>query len=363
MEYTQLNRVYLSSNVLVQARKRISMVFDNFDKIVVSISSGKDSTALFWLAVQEADKRKRRIKAFFLDQEAEYKSSIDLIEKMMSCSSVEPTWFQVPINLTNTTSYSQEMFCCWEKGKEWIREKNNLAIQDVVNKYPDRFYGFFKWFERENPDTAFMIGLRAEESLNRQKAVMLNPGWSDIRWSTKTDSKNTYRFYPIYDWGMGDVWKFINDFKLPYNLIYDKMYQAKKNYYKTMRVSNLIHEKSFKCLSDLQMYEPETFDRLIKRIPGAHVASIYSREKTVFDNAVLPEKFQTWKDFRDHLFNTIPLKNRERFKKLFSNQLEEENMYKKQVRQLQLNDYENNLAVKAKKEDKEGLYTKWWNIL
>ena len=362
MEKAQLNRVYLSSNVLEQAQKRVSLIFDKFSRIIVSISGGKDSTALFWLAVQEASKRNRKIKVFFLDQEAEYQSSIDLIERMMQHPAVNPIWFQVPINLTNATSYSQDMFRCWGEGRTWIREKNPIAIQRIEEKYPERFYELFSWLEKRNEDTAFLVGLRAEESLNRQKA-MLYSGWSNIRWSTKTQGKNTFRFYTIYDWGMGDIWKFINDFNLPYNSVYDKMYRAGKNYYKTMRVSNLIHEKSFKCLSDLQVYEPETFDKLVSLVPGIHTASIYSGEKTVFNNIVLPENFKMWKDFRDHLLNTIPLKNRDRFKDMFSQQPHDEAMYKKQVRQLQLNDYENNLDIKAKKSNKAELHEKWWDAL
>jgi predicted phosphoadenosine phosphosulfate sulfurtransferase len=52
-------------NVLCAARDRVSFLFDNFKNINVSISSGKDSTVLFFLAHQEAIKRDRKIIAFF----------------------------------------------------------------------------------------------------------------------------------------------------------------------------------------------------------------------------------------------------------------------------------------------------------
>ena len=363
---TQTNRFYTDKDVLTSARERMSLVFDNFENIIVSVSSGKDSTALFWIAVQEAEKRGRLIKVFFLDQEAEYQSSIDLINKMMVHPCVIPLWYQVPLCLTNATSYKQDMFYAWGGGEKWIREKNPLAIHKIDSKYPKRFYKFFNWMEKNNENTAFLVGLRSEESLNRLRAVILFPGWNNITWSTKTLGVGTFRFYPIYDWGMGDVWKFINDNGVPYNAIYDKMFRANKNYYKTMRVSNLIHEKSFKVIADLQVYEPDTFNKLVERISGIHVASIYAREKSVFDTNKLPSCFDTWLSFRDYLLQTSPLKNKERFVNRFENQTKDEDMYRKQVRQILLNDHENNLGVhvsKVKNDKKADLLKKWWDIL
>lgn len=362
MEKDTLIKKYLKENVLVKALERVSTVFDGFEYIVVSISSGKDSTALYHLVLNEAIKRNRKIRVFFLDQEAEFKSSVDLIEKMMGHPNVIPLWYQVPFKMTNATSYIEEFLNSWGEGEEWMRDKHPLAIHSINEEYPKRFYTFVKWFEKSFKKAAFFVGLRAEESLDRQRAV-LYPGWKDIRWSKKAEGKDSYKFYPLYDWGMGDVWKFIKENKYDYNLIYDKMFRANKNYYKTMRVSNLIHEKSFKGLADLQIYEPDTFNKLIKRVAGVHVASIYAHEDSIFNSNKLPSNFKTWLEFRDYLIKTCPLKNREKFLARFSNQPENEEMFRRQVRQVMLNDFENNLAVRTTtKKDKINLQ-KWWDIL
>lgn len=358
------NRKYLDNNVLEKARERISFVFDNFKEIVVSISSGKDSTALYWLAVEQAEKRNKKIKVFFLDQEAEYSSSIDLVQKMMSNDCVTPYWFQIPLRLTNATSYEDSVFTAWEDGGAWIRDKDTLSIHSIDEKYPDRFYSFFNWFEKKHKDTAFLVGIRTEESLNRLRAVIQFPGYKDILWSTKTKGHNTYRFYPIYDWSVGDIWKYIKDYNLPYNSVYDKMFRANKAFHKTMRVSNLIHEKSFKALSDLQTYEPDTFNKLSKRIKGIHVASIYAKEDTVFEAKKLPDDFKSWRSYRDYLMKSSPLKNVDSFKKRFSNQPDDEESCRRHVKQILINDYENNLKVNRKdnKESKKNkLYEEWWD--
>jgi predicted phosphoadenosine phosphosulfate sulfurtransferase len=264
--------------------------------------------------------------------------------------------------MTNATSYKDNMLNSWGEGETWIREKHPTAIHKIEGDYPKRFYGFVEWFEKRFEDTAFFVGLRAEESLDRQRAV-INPGWQNVRWSKKAKGKNSYKFYPLYDWGMGDVWKFIHDNNLFYNSIYDKMFRANKNYYKTMRVSNLIHEKSFKGLADLQIYEPDTFNRLVKRMAGIHVASIYANEDSIFNSNKLPAGYKTWMEFRDYLLKTCPLKHREKFISRFNKQPQNEEMFRRQVRQIMLNDYENNLAIRTVvKKDKIDIQ-KWWDIL
>jgi predicted phosphoadenosine phosphosulfate sulfurtransferase len=361
-----MDRVYLKDNVLEKAKERVSLVFDNFKDIIVSVSGGKDSTTLYWLALEEAIKRNRKINLFFLDQEAEYQGSIDLLSTMMRHPSVVPMWYQIPLKLTNATSYKDCVFYAWEKDAVWVREKDPISIHDISEDYSDRFYTFFNWLERNKEDTAFLVGLRAEESLNRLRAVIRHPGWMDVLWSTKTRGRNTYRFYPIYDWGLGDVWKYINDNKLPYNRVYDKIYWTNGLRHKTMRISNLIHEKSFKCLSDLQVYEPETFNKLIKRLRGVHVASIYSNEGLVFNADKLPSNFKSWKEFRDYLLEVTPLKGKDKFIRRFESQGADEEMCRRHVRQLFLNDYENNLNVSNSESGrviKDRLVKEWWDRL
>jgi predicted phosphoadenosine phosphosulfate sulfurtransferase len=313
--------------------------------------------------LREARKRGRQLGVFFLDQEAEYSSTVDLMVEMMSQTNVEPMWYQVPLYLTNVTSYSQDMFYAWDPDGGWIREKHPLAIKHIDADYPERFYPFFQWKEKGSADTAFLVGLRAEESLNRLRAVVQNPGWEGVRWSTKTAGKNSYRFYPIYDWTMGDVWRYIHEEGLPYNVVYDRMFRGNRALYKTMRVSNLVHEKSFKCLADLQEFEPETFDKLAERIPGIRVAALYGHENSVFDSKKLPGAFSTWRQFRDYLLDTTPVTRRGVFEERFKKQGNDEEMCRRQVRQIMLNDHENSLKVEPlKKKNRENLM-KWWDVL
>ena len=357
-------KVYSSTtNVLQAARERMSMLFDNFEHINVSVSSGKDSTVCFWLALQEARKRDRKIQCFFLDQEAEYENSIKIIEQMMTEKNVIPYWFQVPVYLTNATSSSDFFLYAWGENEKWMREKSPIAITHIDEEYPKRFYEFFPWFEDNRPDTAYIVGLRAEEGIMRFRAVTKYPGWNGLRWSTS--SKNSHRFYPIYDWGYGDVWRFIYEYDLPYNKIYDLMFMDNYSYYTKMRVSNLVHEKSYKCLVDLPKYEPETYNSLCKRISGIATAARYASEKLVFSNKKLPEHYKCWKEFRDFLLENIKdAGQREKYITRFARQATNERIYQAQVGQLLINDYENSRAFNTNQEAKvKEKKEKWQAIL
>ena len=117
-----LKQVYIDKNVVESAKARIAYIFDEFDNIVVSISGGKDSTVLAYMALQEAHRRKRRIGLFFLDEEVVYDSTIEQIEYLMNLhpENTIPLWLQIEFHLTNATSLTEAQLICWERGKHKI---------------------------------------------------------------------------------------------------------------------------------------------------------------------------------------------------------------------------------------------------
>ncbi|WP_330633688.1 phosphoadenosine phosphosulfate reductase domain-containing protein [Halocatena halophila] len=344
------NRVeYKDQNVLEAARDRVSLIFDEFENVVVSISGGKDSTVLFHLCYEEAVRRDRELGAFFLDQEAEYQATIDQIQHLMSMDGVEPYWYQVPYDMTNATSFDEYHLRAWGEGEDWMRKKDDLAIHSVDDDYPERFYPFMEWFEQQMPpNTAMMVGLRSKESMNRFRSVTKNSGYQDIPWTTETTGEETYRVYPIFDWRFGDVWKFISDKNLQYNKIYDYMYADDGINKRKMRVSNLIHEKSFQAIRNLRKYEPETFNKLTERLGGVHFASIYVNRENALSADKLPEAFDSWKEYRDYLLETTPTDKIDRFKERFEDQPNRKPVHKAQCKQMLINDWENNVSVTRK---------------
>lgn len=367
---------YLDKDVLTAARERISYIFDNFEKIIVSVSGGKDSTVLCHLALLEAVKRKRKIGIFFLDEEVMYQATINQVEYLMSLypDNTIRYWYQIPFNLTNSTSYKDGQVQCWNpKDKpKWMRKRSakNILVQNWTHEtvIADKnkgfgFYDVFYNFEKSCENTAHLVGLRADESLNRWRTMVKNPGYKNIYWSTRRAGNENYSFYPIYDWAFSDIWKYIGETGIRYHAYYDFAFK-KGTPLHAMRVSSLTHEKSFKSIQDLPEFEFETYEKLLKRIKGISFAQETAKDKKMFKVQKLPKNIKTWKEYRDILLLAYPAAEKKKiFERRFSKHLQNEYVYRQQCRQLVLNDYENNLPVDNKEDPRIERINYWKKIL
>ena len=374
-----LTQVYGGRNVLDAARERIAFIFDHFDGIHVSISGGKDSTVLAHLALIEAQRRGRRIGIFFLDEEVVYQATIDqvtYIMEEMAPDHVIPLWLQMEFHLTNATSLTETQFVPWEPGKHtvWMRPKKSYAIkfpnwdrstETVADKNKGfGFYDVFANFERCYTDTASLVGLRGTESPNRWRTVSKNPasiGGEQVYWATAKGAN--FSMYPLYDWNFHDVWKYIFDQGLRYHRIYD--YQFRKGYpLNEMRISSLIHEKSFKALVDLPEFEPDTYNRLLKRAKGIALAQETGKKAKLFRARKLPKNYASWRAYRDFLLATHPDPDKAAIlARRFERHLDNEYVARQQVRQLILNDYENNLPVDNRSDPSEDWISYYREVL
>lgn len=372
-------QVYGKKTVLEAAQERIAFIFDNFESVNISISGGKDSEVTAHLALVEAKKRGRKVNLFFLDEEAMYQSTIDMIEYLIALFPNNSTvqWLQIEFHLTNATSFSESgQLICWEAGKhkDWMRSKKGFAIQKRMWALEDQtvrdknkgfgFYDAIENYERCFKDTAFLVGLRAAESPNRWRTMVKNPvkvGEKNVYWATKKGENLT--MYPIYDWNTHDIWKYLYDNQLKYSKVYE--HQFKKGYhFNEMRVSSLIHEKSFKSICELPEFEPKTYEKLVKRLKGIELAQETGKDAKLFRARTLPKNFKSWQVYRDFLLQTYPDESKKPiFVKRYAKHLNNEYVARQQCRQLILNDYENNLPVDNKLDPREALINYYKSVL
>ncbi len=127
------NKIYIDNDVLSEAQRRVSWVFDTFENICLSFSGGKDSTVLYHLIADIARKRKRRFSVLFIDWEAQYTRTIQHVKNMKTLYSdvtEEFFWVSLPLTTVNGVSQFQPEWICWEKGISWVRPIPEEAIKD-----------------------------------------------------------------------------------------------------------------------------------------------------------------------------------------------------------------------------------------
>ena len=370
-------QVFKHESVLDAAKRRISDAFDDFPNICVSISGGKDSTVLAHLVLSEGHRRGRKVLVFFLDEEVDYEATIEQIKYIMFEMFPDvaiPCWYQIPFRLTNATSLTEGQLTAWEPGKHkiWMRSRDARSIQHmpwdpatVTVRNKNKGFGFYDVidnFENHREDTCFFVGLRAIESPNRWSAVSKNPGHKNWCWTTKKKN-GCVSAYPLYDWYFGDIWHYIFENDLKYNRIYDYMWKKGMSI-QEIRVSSLIHEKSFKSLTELPEFEPKTFDKLCERIKGIQTANIYGKESVMMKCRKLPKNYKSWREYREFLLETYPDGDKkEIFVRRFSKHLDNDYVARQQCRQLILNDYENDLPIRNLPDPREETIKKWKAIL
>jgi predicted phosphoadenosine phosphosulfate sulfurtransferase len=317
------------------------------------MSGGKDSTVLLHLARVVAKERGiSKIKVVWLDQEVEWQGTYDHMRQVLYSPDIEPYWFQFPFRLTNSLSHTSGFLTCWDPEAQdlWIRPQDPISIKVNPCAPYDRYAQISKNMHQHcgvagKKHVGVLVGIRMVESPMRRLQFTAGGGtYKHIKWCEKRMFGPTRTFWPIYDFTDQDVWVCLAKNNLPYNRVYDYYFRygiARHD----MRVSFLIHETSIRWIAILQEVEPETYDRFVRRVPGA---STYNHIHEDLVPTKLPSVFRDWHEYRDYLLdNLVAPHNRPIFLKLWQGQNTDE-WYREHVRGLVINDVDGTKS-KAKK--------------
>lgn len=203
-------------NVLEAARQRISWTFDNFERVYLSFSAGKDSTIMLHLVADEARKRGVRFGLMIVDLEGQYKLTIEHMKKCvdMYADCIELFWVCLPIHLRNAVSVYEPFWMCWDpNAKEaWVRDLPERSISDETYfpffrrgmEFEEFVPEFGEWYS-QGKSCACFVGIRTDESLNRFRTIVQSKKETrDGKRYTSRVTENCFNVYPIYDWKSSD---------------------------------------------------------------------------------------------------------------------------------------------------------------
>jgi len=313
---------YIGVDVLTAARKRISFTFDNFEKMFISFSGGKDSTVLFHLVMDEAIKRNKIIGVMLIDFEAQYKYTSDHAMEMFKKyeKNIEVYWICLPMALRNAVSNFAPSWTCWDakRKNDWVREMpNHPNIISDIDYFPffiprmefEEFIILFaEWYSNGDKCAAF-IGIRADESLNRFRTIAIHDKetFQNKRWTTKIIDES-YNVYPIYDWKTSDIWTYHAKFSDKcHNKIYDLMHRAGVMP-SQQRLCQPYGDDQRRGLWLYHILEPQTWFKVVNRVNGANSGALYIEETGNITgyNKITKPNGHTWKSFCNLLLSTMP---------------------------------------------------------
>lgn len=326
-------KIELQTTCFEESKKRIKWTFNNFERIALSFSGGKDSTVMFHLAADEARKRGRKFAVMIVDLEAQYTHTVDHVLNMVNIyrDVIDLHWVCLPISLSNAVSNFEPRWKCWDRDRRefWVRQEPKInGVISNVNDYPffkdgmefEEFVVLWAEWYAGNINTAVLVGIRADESLNRFRTICTfdKVTYKGKRWTTGVTEK-VFNVYPIYDWKTRDIWVYHAKFKdKPHNKIYDLMNKAGVPLSQQRLCQPYGHDQR-KGLWLYHILEPQTWYKLLCRVNGVNSGALYIQESGNITgvNKIYKPEGHTWESFTKLVFATMPKVTREHYAKRF----------------------------------------------
>lgn len=332
------SKIYTKQSVYEATQTRLQKIFDNFNHVLIAVSGGKDSGVLFNLAYDYAKQTNQvsKLAIYFLDYEAQYKMTIEYVHDLFEKHpDIERYWLCLPNMVPSATSMTTGYWLPWDKAKQdmWVRQMPSDAYVYSQDNMPYAYLpgtddykaqeDFTKWYSTSHGKTAVLIGIRADESMDRYRTIKSKNkvnGYLDTNYMITKDS-NTVNAYPIYDWKTTDIWIANGKFGYDYNELYDVYYRAGIKL-DDMRVASPFLEQGLSTLKYYQVIEPDTWAKMLGRVNGVNFSGIYGGTTLMgWKNIKLP-KGHTWKSYVKFLLSTLPEDTRKDYEKIFATSIE-----------------------------------------
>ena len=178
-------------------------------------------------------------------------------------------------------------------------------------------FGRFYKEEHGNGRTVCLLGMRADESLQRYSSFINKKyGYQNECWISR-QFKDVLFASPLYDWSNSDVWCANYRINYDYNNLYDLYYKAGLKI-DQMRVASPFNDYSKDALNLYRVIDPEIWTKLVGRVRGANFGAIYGKTKAMGYRSITLPKGHTWKSYTQFLLDTLPVRLRNNYVKKFN---------------------------------------------
>jgi predicted phosphoadenosine phosphosulfate sulfurtransferase len=299
---------YQDADVYTKALERTRYIFESFDKVVVSFSGGKDSTAVLNIAVEVArEKNKLPLEVVFFDEEAIHPTTIEYVHRVSERDDIDLKWYCLETKHRNASSNEEPFWYTWDKDKKdiWVRDLPKNAITEHPKFVKGMsFQDFAQYlYPKSYGKVAMLVGIRTEESLRRYQVIAKKKNDAFLNSSAEGQS-NQYRAFPIYDWSSNDVWLAVHKFGWDYNKTYDIFNQTKLHgQYLKQRVCPPYGEEPLRGLYLYAECFPDMWHKMLYRVKGVATAWRYANTE-LYSSAKSKPNNITYKEYLSNIIET-----------------------------------------------------------
>lgn len=325
-----MNKKYGNTSVFDETQKRLGFIFREFDNVYVSFSGGKDSGVLLNLALRYIQEHNlpHRLGVFHIDYEAQYTATTDYVDATYAelGENVENLRCCVPLKCPTCTSMYETFWRPWEPNKKelWVRElppkhlggENFDFITPEMSDYAFQ-ERFSLWYheKRKAAKTCVLVGIRADESLDRYRTIASERNINKYKgtpWTTRLYN-NVYNAYPLYDWGVEDIWIANAQFGWKYNRLYDLFFYAGVLLHE-MRVASPFHSAAKGSLNLYRAIDPDMWGRMVSRVNGVNFTALYGNTTAMGWKQIDKPSHFTWQEYACFLLDTLPPETADNFR-------------------------------------------------
>lgn len=374
-----MSKVYREENVYEAFLERMNFIFDEFEHVYISLSGGKDSSVMLQLANKVAKERNRTIDVMFVDYEAQYQATIDHIYELKQLSNIGEFYhLALHFKANNASSVFNRFWYPWDPKEKsrWVRDLPEDAITTKNHPFGKRynsdlflrglFQMFSDWYKEKHKTNkvANLIGLRADESMNRFRAMAFGKNLYKGKNYSTDQGKGIFSFYPIYDFRTEDVWCAVSRFNFSYNQVYEMLYKNGIGIHE-QRIAQPYGLRQMDSLNQWAILEPDTWEKIVNRVSGANFGALYAKTSLLGRNGTSKPDHMTFEEYTVFLLESLGLYSEDLmmhyYRKLriyFDHYIEEERI--KSIKEIPQEISKDEVIEKHKREN--GRWIQWKRI-